>query len=669
MHGFAGRILWADLRTQQSYSEDIPEEIYRKFLAGYGLGAYILYRDMPPNADPLGPDAIIGFAAGLFTGHGIPFSGRTTVCAKSPLSHTWGDSNSGGSFGANLKRFGYDGLFIKGQAASPTLIEVTADGCVFKDAGAVWGKSGLETDDILRAKLPQGKGGIVAIGPAGEAQARIASIVHDKWRQFGRQGLGAVMGSKKLKAVVAFSDAEGPSLADPDTAAGLCQEVIEPFRRDPSLGTRLELAGTNFLGSKGAVLRYVSSKRIASMPKLGTMIQIMHQQGTTSGVAMGAENGDSPVKNWQGVGYRDFPLKTKSKKISDEEVVKYRTDFTSCGDCPLVCMGIVQVPDGKYKTEKARRPDYETLAGFGTACLNDNVESIIKAHDICNRFGVDAVSTSAAVSYAMDLYDKGIVTKADVGYELQWGDADAVVRLAEEIATRTGWGAVLSDGIKVGSETLGPEAQKHAVHIHGVEPPYHDPKYASSFGTAYVSDPTPGRHTSGSMSFHESFGLPFPYKGIDLPKVKWGQYKGMGVPHAAWSNSHQVLNGAGLCMFSLIVGGMPMVELIAAVTGWTLTEQEILNVGERIQQLRHAFNTREGLKPSDFQLHPHMTGGPGAEDGPLKGVQVDIESLVSEYHAAMAWNMSDGRITKERADALGITDILTAHDRGVAVVA
>lgn len=669
MHGFAGRILWVDLTEGRSYDEELTEDVYQKFLAGYGLGAYILYRDMAPNTDPLGPDAIFGFVAGLFTGHGIPFSGRTTVCAKSPLSNTWGDSNSGGSLGSNLKRLGYDGLFIKGQSDTLIYLEVTADGVALKDAAHLAGKSALEATDILRGDEAKFHGGVAAIGPAGEAQARIASIAHDKWRQFGRQGLGAVLGSKKVKAVVVIGADKAPSQANADEVARLCQEVIEPFQRDPSIATQLELAGTEFLGKRGALLRMVSSRKIASMPKVPSMIRIMHKYGTTSGVAMGAENGDAPVKNWQGVGSRDFPIKSMSKKISDAEVSKYRTEYTTCGDCPLVCMGLVEVKDGKYKTAKARRPDYETLSGFGTACLNDNIESIIKSHDVCNQYGVDAVSTSAAVAYAMDLYDKGIITKEDVGYELNWGDADVVLRLTEEVCMRTGWGAVLSDGIKIGSERLGPEALKHAVHIHGVEPPYHDPKYASSFGTAFVSDPTPGRHTSGNMAFHESFGLPFPFKGIDLPETKWGESKGTGVPQAAWSNAHQSLNGSGLCMFSMIVGGMPMVEFINALTGWSLTEQDVLDTGERIQQLRHAFNTREGLKPGDFELHPYMTGGPGASDGPLKGVQVDIETLVGEYHAAMAWNLQDGRVSKDRAEKLGIADVLAANDGGVAVVA
>ena len=395
------------------------------------------------------------------------------------------------------------------------------------------------------------------------------------------------------------------------------------------------------------------------------MRQLWSDRGTTGAVAISIENGDAPIKNWKGVGSVEFPMRTKSWKLDGKQVDKYITKKLSCGDCPMPCKGIVAVK--KRGLSDVRRPDYETIAGFGANLLNDDLEVVTACHDACNRYGMDAVSSSATLAWLCDLMDEGILTKDDLdGIDMRWGNGEAALALTVRMGTGEGCGKWLQNGSAAASRHLGRGSEKFAVHVHGSEPAYHDTRFTSLMGVTYIADPTPGRHTAGSASWNETFNSKFPLPNAANAKevvVGWKSTEGKGVAQAHFSNAHQVMNGLGLCMFTNLTGGLPWVDLVNALTGWSVNEKDLLVAGERIQNLRAAFNRREGIQPGDFQPHPRMLGeGDGnLTAGPLKGVKVPLQALKNDYYAAMHWNPTTGHLARSHAEALGISDLLQGY--------
>jgi aldehyde:ferredoxin oxidoreductase len=409
------------------------------------------------------------------------------------------------------------------------------------------------------------------------------------------------------------------------------------------------------------------------MTKLGMKVQaptasmrrMWSQRGTTAAVALSVENGDAPIKNWAGVGSRDFPLAKKGMKIDGGVVDKYITKKLSCGDCPMPCKGIVKVKS-RGLTD-VRRPDYETIVGFGANLLNDDLELVAACHDACNRYGIDAVSSSMTLGWACEAVERGILTADDLdGIDLRWGNGEAALALTIKMGSGEGCGAWLGHGVQRAAAHVGKGSEAFAVHVHGSEPAYHDSRFTSLMGVSYIADPTPARHTAGSASWNETFGAGFPLpKAADRKawNVKWKGTEGKGTSQALYSNAHQAMNGLGLCMFTLLTGSLPWTELVNAATGWGVTDADLLRCGERIQNLRAAFNRREGLRPADFAPHPRMLGeGDGLLDaGPLKGVRVPLPVLRDDYYTAMHWDRTTGDVSKARAAELGLTELLEGY--------
>jgi aldehyde:ferredoxin oxidoreductase len=308
----------------------------------------------------------------------------------------------------------------------------------------------------------------------------------------------------------------------------------------------------------------------------------------------------------------------------------------------MPCKGIVKVKSRNLTD--VRRPDYETIVGFGANLLNDDIELITACHDACNRLGIDAVSSSATLAWVCEAVERGALTKADLdGIDMRWGN-----------------------GVARAAEHVGKSTSDYAVHVHGGEPAYHDPRFTSLMGVTYISDPTPGRHTAGSASWNETFGAGFTLPGAVDKKdwnVSWHGTTGKGQAQAHFSNAHQAMNGLGLCMFTMLTGSLPWVEFLDAATGWGLTEADLLVCGERIQNLRAAFNRREGLAPKDFQPHRRMLGeGDGQLDaGPLKGIRVPLPMLRDDYYKSMQWNTTTGHLAKSRASELGMAELLEGY--------
>ncbi len=654
-----------DLSDKRSWVEEIEESVYKQFLGGYGLGAYLMWKHFPAGADALAKEACFAICAGLLTGAKTPFSGRIQIVGKSPLTGTWADSNSGGSVAAHLRRAGFDALLVRGKAEEPTLLCIRDDEVVFEPAGELWGQQIPESFNELKKRYGSKRDvGVSAIGPAGERQASLASVMNDRYHAFGRQGFGAIYGSKNLKAIVVSGTGSLP-IHDKKAFKALCKQITDEYKKDVGLLMRMVVWFSKPKKWMSWVYRFMARRGMKVQAPVPAMRQLWSDRGTTAAVSMSVENGDSPVKNWKGVGSRDFPLATKGYKIDGKEVDKIITKKLSCGDCPMPCKGIVRVKSRGL--EDVRRPDYETLCGFGANILNEDLDLVVACHDACNRYGIDAVSSSATLAWVAEMLEIGKMTSEDLdGVDMTWGNGEAALELTIKMGEGDGCGEWLSHGVAKASEHFGKGTDEYAVHVHGQEPAYHDPRFSSLMGVTYIADPTPGRHTAGSGSWNETFGV-----GFALPKavskkettVKWKGTDGKGLAQAHHSNSHQVMNGLGLCMFTSLTGTLPWLDLINALTGWGYTENDLMLCGERIQNLRAAFNRREGIKPDDFKPHPRMMGqGDGnLPSGPLRGVQVPLHDLRKDYFGAMSWDPESGHLSQARAAELGIEDLLDGY--------
>jgi aldehyde:ferredoxin oxidoreductase len=603
-----GRILRVDLSRHELKDEPLDEEMGRQFIGGYGIGARTIFSEQKAGVDPLGPDSILGILTGPFTGTQAISGTRYTVVGKSPLTGCWGDANSGGYFGAYLKFAGYDGLFFTGLSEKPVYLFIDNGKAELRDAAHLWGKDTYYTEKALKSEL--GKDVAVAcIGQSGEKLSRVASIIHDHGHAAARAGLGAIMGSKKLKAVAVKGKMKVP-VAD--------EARVKELRK-----------------------KYLADLR-------GPLDQL-RKFGTTFVTISSIESGDSPVKNWGGVAVVDFP---DAKPIGDEAVRSHWLKRASCYLCPIGCEALMKEGTGEYKYEAGcHRPEYETSAMFGSDCLNTNVESIIKVNDICNRYGIDTISAGGIIAFAMECYDKGLITKKDTdGIELTWGNHRAIVAMTEKLAKREGFGDVLADGVKSAAEKIGRGADEYAIHVRGQEVPAHNPIAGFALATTYITNATPARHTQGSEEHH--------IEGL-LPKFDKQSFSGRAQVYKRGSNFQHFLMASGFCLF--VHGALPhvdaVVEFMRAVTGWDVTIDELVLTGERIGNIRQAFNIREGISPLPHQLSGRLLGKPPLKAGPLAGVTVDEETMVREYLEAMDWDQKTARPSNRKLKELGLEDV------------
>ncbi len=625
--GYAGRIGFVDLSTGEIKEEELEEKIARDFVGGYGLGVRILFERQKAGVDPLGPENILGFTTGPLTGTPVPSGSRYMTVCKSPLTGGWADANSGGYFGSELKSAGWDAIFISGIAPSPKYLLVTNEEIKLKDASHLWGKDTSETEDILRQELGDPKIRVACIGPASEKLSLISGIVNDKGRLTARSGVGAVMGSKKLKAVVVRGKKKA-AVADKDRLNQLRQDFLKQLRESP--------------------------------PGMAKLLKDFGTCGLTESLVMG---GATPIKNWLLAGKQAFP--TVDKIADAGAVTKYQVKRFSCANCPIGCGGILSVTTGPYPVKEAHKPEYETIAAFGTMCLNDDLFSIIKLGDMCNRAGLDTISAGTVIAFAMECYEKGIITKEDTdGIELTWGNAPAIIAMLEKIIRREGLGDVLADGVRIAAQKIGRGAEECAIHVGGQEPGLHNALFLPGRGTGFVCDPTPGRHTAAAPLSRIDTGTAViaPYPELQLTGFERYEYKSKGPASATASCYWQIGTCAGLCLFPVIFfGNFPLLDFFNAVTGWELSMSEALETGARIQTLRQVFNLREGIKPSQIRLPDRMAGIPPKSEGPLAGVTIDIDSLAYEYRKAMGWDPETGHPTEDTLERLGLQELVKKH--------
>ena len=616
--GYNGKVLFVDLNSGSIKEENLPEKVYRDFIGGQGLGVRILYERMKPKADPLGPDNMLGFLVGPLTGtgtHGAKFQ----VVAKSPLTGGWGDANCGCSFGVELKAAGYDGVFFSGISPKPVYLFLHDSKAELEDASELWGRDTVETEEIIRGELGDKQVKVACIGPAGEAKSLLACIRHEGGAA-GRSGVGAVMGSKRLKALAIRGTKKVP-IADPERFAAL--------RKD-----------------------YLKSVKVTEHP----WAVMFKKWGTCSFLSPCILDADSPIKNWILFGEEEFP---NHGKISDDAVIKYQTRNHACLGCPLGCKGWYRIETKHYGVIESSKPEYETLSMMGPNCLIDDLEAISKANDLCNHYGLDTISTGSTVAFAMECYERGAITKRDTGgIEFAWGSGAALVAIVEKIARREGIGAVLADGSKLAAERIGKGSEKWAIHVGGQDMPAHDPRVSIGYGWGYVCDPTPARHTAAQvMHQHLDGGVPFPTLAeLRLPRFVPLDIAANAKVYATCSDLDRLWTSAGLCVFGLSPETLPLAEVISAVTGWDFTLVEGLKAGRRIQALRQAFNIREGIDTTEWRLPERLAVEQDA--GPNKGRKVDFDAMKKRGYEALGWDAMTGKPLESTLQELGLKELV-----------
>jgi aldehyde:ferredoxin oxidoreductase len=601
--GYMGKLLFVDLTQGSVREESLPESVCRHFIGGTGLGIRLLYEHMKPEADPFGPDNMLGFVTGPLTGTSVPSSGRYMVVTKSPLTGAWADSNSGGSFGPELKAAGYDGVFFSGVAPKPVYLWLSPEKAELRDASHLWGKDTTETEDVLRQELNEPGVRIACIGPSGESRTLIAGIIAERGRAAGRGGVGAVMGSKRLKAVAVMGDKKVP-VANPENLGSLREDVVKSFQTSEF--------------QKG-----------------------LHALGTGGGTSMLISMGESALKNWSLYGKEAMPSCTN---LDTANLEKYKVRSYACQGCPLACGAILTLKEGPFAVGEVHRPEYETLAAFGSLCLNDSAESVIKANDICNRYGMDTISAGSTIAFAMECYERGIISEKETdGIKLTWGNTEAIVAVLEKMVRRDGFGAVLADGVAKAAERIGKGSEEWAIHVHGREVPMHDTRNWPARAAGYIVDAEASNHSFSDGAMMLELGVPLGFDlALQAPQVDLhGDYENKGPMYKMGFEFFELLSSAGLCSLTMIFNPVtPVAEYITAVTGWDFTWAEALNAGHRILTLRQAFNVREGLLPEEFTL-PQRVVEPAAT-GPNTGVKVDVDALKSHCFAALGWDLKTG---------------------------
>ena len=601
--GYVGQLLRVDLSNNGISKEPLREDWARDFVGGVGYSARLLYDEIKPKIDPLGPDNKLVFMTGPTCGTLIPTGSRASVCSKSPATGSFFHSIFGGFFGAELKFAGYDGLIVQGKSDKPVYLFIDDDRVELRSAEQLWGKSTIEAENAIREELGDEGIQVATIGEAGEAGTPYAMILVGI-RAAGRGGLGAVMGSKNLKAVAVRG-----------TKSVTVPNMLQLYNTSLKLAEMLEAP------SKG-LLEYGTARNTGPLNAAGIL----------------------PTRNWQ------TEVFSGADGISGEtmktEVVKANR---SCFACSINCTKYSVVPDGPYKSI-INGPDYETLFGFGSMCEVSDIKAICKADEICDEYGLDLMSASCTVAWAMECYEKGIFTKEDTGgLELRFGNADAMLAMTEMIGKREGLGALLAKGVKEASRIVGKGSERFAVHVKGLELAGHTPRPFPAAAVGYATGPRGGSHHD-SRTTSEKLGLS-DRKVLD----------DKGALAAEVNHFLIFTDSVILCHLAETFWGPSgiketVIEALNAVTGWHLDVQEGHKIAERQWNMIRCFSAREGFTRKDDQLPIRFMEEP-VPDGPMKGSYIPVETLErlkNDYYSYRGWDLESGNPSKEKLTELGL---------------
>ncbi len=595
-------ILKVNLTTGTLETIEVPSAWERDYLGGASLAARMLYAHLTADLDPLSPEAPLLILTGPLTGTAGPAVGRFVVCGKSPATGLWGESNCGGFWGPELRRAGFDGLWITGQAAQPVFLWVQDGRAEIRPADALWGLDTYAIQDAVREQVGERRARVLAIGPAGEAGIPFALLLTDHGRVAGRTGLGAVMGAKRLKAIAVRGTGTIP-LAQPETYATLRSQVNQALRQD-------------------------------------NLSQVMRAMGTASGADYFDYLGEMPKKYFRAGTFEG------ASRVSGAAVAESILDGVSaCHACVIACGRVVRLEDGK----KRKGPEYETLVGFGPNLLIDDPAAITRLGELCDRYGLDVISTSGTIGLAFHLFEQGVITPADTdGLELRWGDAGVVETLIHRLARREGFGALLAQGSRALGRHFG--AEDEAVQVNGLEVAYHDPRGASGMALVYATSPRGACHNQSDY-FMVDIGQADPSLGLAFFDRHAGAEKAANVArHQDWRT---LGNALVMCQFANVEAAQ-VADLIRAATGFDCDLDALLTGGERAFNLKRLINLRLGLTHANDRLPKPLLQA--LEDGGAAGYVIPFEAMLSAYYAARGWD-AEGRPTAETRARLGLNDL------------
>ena len=611
--GYTGKILRINLTDKVAKEEELPLDTAKDYIGGAGFGIKYLYDEVPAGADPLGPENKLIFASGPFSGTTIPCASRMAVTAKSPLTGAVGMALTGGYFPVELKFAGYDALIVEGKAEKPTYVSIKKGDVKFRSAKKIWGMKTTDTQQILKNELKDQNVRIACIGPAGENLSKMACIVNEL-RAAGRKGLGAVMGSKNLKAIAVRGRGK-ISIADKEKLKSAKGEFTKAM--------------------KGSEVLY------PHFSKLGTPMVVDHT----------CELGIFPGKNFSATG-----AFAPADKIGVEMQLSRDTGSEHCYGCPVGCTQLRMAKTEPYTGILAEGPEFETYYSFGGVTGVDNIDAIIAADRLSDELGLDTISAGATVAFAMELYEKGILSDKDTGgLKLNFGNHEAMVTLLRLMAFREGIGDILADGTKVAAGKIGKGSEKYAMHVKGLELPGYDVRGAKAHGLNYATAYTGADHNRG-YAFQEIFGIPIPYEVDRFAAQGKGKL-------TKWNQDVRSVtcDAATMCAFLLdmavpAIATQNTADLMEAVTGLKYTAEEVEAVGERINNLARAFNVREGFTREDDTLPERLMTEPLKEGG-SKGQFIskdDLKLMLDEYYTARGWDVKTGAPTREKLEELGL---------------
>jgi aldehyde:ferredoxin oxidoreductase len=608
MKGYSGYALWVNLETGETLKKPLNKLLAKMYLGGRGLGVRILYDLIGgKKVDPSSGENPLIFATGPLTGTPAPCSGRHCVVTKSPLTGTCLNSHSGGHFGVEMKQAGFDIITITGRSKKPVYLKVFDRSAELCDASHLWGKTVSETEKSLRSDLADEKIVVSCIGPSGEHLVKISSIMNDIHRAAGRGGAGAVMGSKKLKAVV-IKGTNGIPLADESSFARTSRDAIQ------------------------VILRHNITGRNGTLAKYGTL-GILNQLN---------EYGILPTRNFQDGVFEDAEL------ISGEALAQsYFRRNKSCELCVIPCIRVSEIDVGPYSGTKLEGPEYETAWSFGAQCGVNRLDAIAKANSICNEYGVDTISAGSAIAFAMECFERGLIDrKATNGLQLRFGNSDAMLAMVEAIVKGEGLGSMLGEGVARASRMIGKGSNDFAMHVKGMELPAYDPRGAKGQGLAYATSNRGACHLRAYVVKYEVFGTPY--------RVDRFATSGKAQLVVQTQNEYAVVDSLVVCIrVPLVIDMSTFAQLVSFATGWKVSAQALDTIGDRIYTLERQFNIEEGLTSEDDTLPKRLLTEP-LPSGPAKGSTIELKSMLKEYYSLRGWD-AEGRPTKEKLAQLQLS--------------
>jgi aldehyde:ferredoxin oxidoreductase len=587
--------------------EDLPTEFQQKYIGGSGLAAKIIYDEMPKDVEPFNPDALLIFSTGPLTGTPVPSSGRISVCAKSPLG-IWGESHAGGLFGQYLKKAGFDSIVISGMAKTPTYLWVNDGAVTFMKAEKMWGRDVYETYETIKKEIKENNVKIAAIGPAGENRVNYASIIFDVGKA-GRAGMGAVMGSKNLKAI-AVKGTKAIPVAKEDELRNLAKEVQIQLSKNP--------------GAQG-----------------------LRKNGTGGGIESYYQMGNIPIRNHRDGTWDEHKL----ERISGIKITQTILDkITPCCNCVIGCKRTVSIKDGTYAGLKADSPEFETLCMLGSNLLNDDLPLIAKANDLCNRLGADTISVGAVIAFAIEAYEKGLITTKDTGgLDLRWGATDDIVKLIEQIAYRKGIGALLAEGVQEVARKLNQESEDFAVHVKGLEAPAHNPRAFFGQALSYATMNRGACHLA--WPHNPDRGRLSPEIGITTQGDRF-ESKGKALTVKKMQDMMEVYDLLVICKY-VSSAGLSLTQIATffeLVTGKRMSVDDFMKVGERSFTIKRLLDCNWGTSSIDDNLPKRLLE---PQDGGTQQHVPDMGLMLKEYYDTRGW-MSDGEPSEEELKKLEI---------------